>query len=142
MGRILDLLIVDDDPGQPQLIRAMINELALPDRCHYASSGFMALDFLNRRAPFEQAPRPDLILLDVNMPKMNGCELLQSIKNDTGFRLIPVIMMSNSESFSDVDACYGHSANAYIRKPADLDGNLRVVRGLDRFWSDTARLIA
>ena len=140
MGRALDLLIVDDDPSQVQLMRTIVQELGLPHRCHSAPNGFIALDFLNRRAPFENAPRPHLILLDLNMPGMNGREVLRSIKGDARFRSIPTIMLSNSDAANDIEACYGQRANAYIQKPADLEGNLRVVLGLDRFWSGTARL--
>jgi CheY-like chemotaxis protein len=140
MGRLLDLLIVDDDPAQLQVVQALLWELGLPHRCHYARSGDKALDFLNRRPPFEEVPRPNLILLDVNMPGMNGCEVLHQVKSDPQLRLIPVIMLSSSEALRDVNACYKEHANAYVNKPRDLDSALELLRDIDHFWADTVVL--
>lgn len=139
-GQSFDLLIIDDDAIQVDLVRMMMRELKLSHVCHHAASGLAALDFLNRRPPFENAPRPHLILLDLNMPRMNGCELLRLLKADEQFRSIPVVMFSNSDDLRDIEACYGEHANAYIRKPTDLNSNLSVLTELDRFWFGTARL--
>jgi two-component system response regulator len=141
MHRAFDLLIVDDDPDQVELIRIVIRELGLLHRCHHAANGSIALDFLNRRSPFEDAPRPHLILMDFNMPGMEACDVLRCIKGNSHLRSIPVIMLSSSQSLKDIDACYHEHANAWIQKPGDLDGSLQVIRELDRFWSETARLI-
>lgn len=135
MARALNLLIVDDDPGQATLIRIVVRELELPHQCHHACNGMEALNYLRREHPFESAERPDLILLDLNMPGMNGCEVLRVIKTDPELQAIPVIVLSSSRSLRDVAACYTAHANAYIHKPMDLEGNMSVVRELDRFWS-------
>jgi two-component system, chemotaxis family, response regulator Rcp1 len=140
MGRVLDLLIVDDDPGQLRLVEALLADLKLLHHCYYAPNGPKALDFLNRRRPFEDVPRPNLILLDVNMPGMNGCEVLHHVKSDPDLRSIPVIMLSSSQALKDVNACYSEHANAYISKPEDLESTLDVLRDIDRFWGDTALL--
>jgi two-component system, chemotaxis family, response regulator Rcp1 len=140
MERLFDLLVVDDEPAQLRLMQIVIKELGLRHRFHCATSAAVALDFLNRRAPFQDAPRPHLILLDVNMPGMNGCEVLQCIKQDPRFRSIPVIMLSNSQALNDIATCYGAHANAYICKPKDLAENLTVMRELSRFWFQTASL--
>jgi CheY-like chemotaxis protein len=140
MDRVLDLLIIDDDPSQAALMKAVVRELGLPHHCHYAFNGSVALDFLRRIPPFERAPRPDLILLDLNMPGMNGREVLHIVKSDPALHSIPVIMLSSSHAIQEVAACYGEHANAYIQKPLDLEGNLSVVRHLDRFWSGLALL--
>lgn len=135
MGSSLDFLIVDDDVSQLYLVRALLADLGLSHRCHYASSGKVALDFLKRRAPFEQAPRPHLILLDLNMPGMNGCDVLRQIKTDVEFRSIPIIILSSSRSLADINACYEGHANAYLHKPFDLEGTRRILQDIDRFWS-------
>lgn len=140
MGRAVDLLIVDDDATQLQLVEAMLRELGLQHRCHYAPNGFKALDFLHRLHPFEKAPRPQLILLDLNMPGMNGCEVLQQLKSDPALLSIPVIMFSSSQAEKDVSACYQGHGNAYIRKPADYEETLTIFRDLDRFWAQSAML--
>lgn len=135
MGRVFDMLVVDDDPGQKTLIQGVLGELGLSHRCHYAPNGPKALDFLRRTPPFENAPRPDLILLDFNMPGMDGCEVLHSVKSDPDLCSIPVVMLSSSEALKDVDACYREHANAYVLKPTDLESHLTLLRNLDRFWS-------
>ncbi len=138
MGRVFDLLIVDDDPSQLKLVRTLIAELGLQHRCHYVLGGPDALNFLHRNPPFEAAPRPDLMLLDLNMPGLNGCEVLHHIKSDVNLRSIPVVMLSNSLALKDVISCYEEHANAYIRKPADLESNRKLLRDIDRFWAGCA----
>ena len=135
MRSSLDLLIVDDNASQLHLVRALVRELGFSHRCYSATSGKLALDFLNRRPPYEHAPRPNLILLDFNMPEMSGCEVLQNIKGDPEFRSIPIIMLSSSRSLQDVNACYQGYANAYLHKPFDLEGTRRILEDIDRFWS-------
>jgi CheY-like chemotaxis protein len=140
MGRAVDLLIVDDDRGQLQLVEAMIRELGLQHRCHYTSNGFETLDFLHRVHPFEKAPRPQLILMDLNMPGMDGCEVLQQLKSDPALLSIPVIMFSSSQAEKDVSACYREHGNAYVRKPADFEETLTLFRDIDRFWAQSVTL--
>jgi CheY-like chemotaxis protein len=135
MSRVLDLLIVDDDPGQRSLIQTSFCELGLSHRCHYVSNGTQALHFLNGVPPFEAAPRPDLILLDLNMPGMTGCEVLHQIKSDPKLLSIPVVMLSDSRAWRDVDACYREHANAYVEKPADLESSLDLLRDIHCFWA-------
>jgi|tagenome__1003787_1003787.scaffolds.fasta_scaffold20348797_1 CheY-like chemotaxis protein len=136
MTRTFDLLAVDDDAAQVLLLGVLLQEMDLSHRYHHCSSGAEALDFLHRRPPFENAPRPHLILLDLNMPGMSGCEVLRHVKSDPELRSIPVVMLSTSRSLDDVQACYTSHANAYIRKPTDLAGNLAMLRHLDQFWTD------
>lgn len=140
MSHVIDLLIVDDDPSQLHLTQILMRDLGLSHRCHYVSNGQDALDFLCRNSPFESAPRPDLILLDLNMPGMHGCQVLQIVKSDVRFNTIPVIVLSNSENATDITACYSQHANAYIRKPLDLESNLQILKNINEFWTRTARL--
>jgi CheY-like chemotaxis protein len=138
MSRVFDLLVVDDDPGQLRLVESSFGELGLRHRCHYAASGSEALSFLKRSAPFENVPRPDLILLDLNMPGMDGCEVLRRIKSDPLVRTIPVLVLSSSDAAKDIEACYGAHANSYIQKPADLSGHVDLMRRIHRFWAESA----
>ena len=137
-----NLLIVDDDIKQSKLFEHLLAELGHEHKCFHAESGSAALDFLRRAAPHENAPRPDLILLDVNMPGNDGCETLRLIKSDSNLRCIPVIMFSASVDYRDVTRCYEQHANAYIRKPLDLDSSLSLVNKIEKFWFHTARLPA
>jgi CheY-like chemotaxis protein len=135
MCSALDLLVVDDDAGELLVLRTLFDELQLHHRCHCVSGGRIALDFLKRNPPYEDAPRPHLILLDLNMPEMSGCDVLSQIKGDPDLRSIPTIIFSSSRSLQDVSDCYQRFANAYVRKPLDLEGTRAILRDLDRFWS-------
>ena len=140
MSRACDLLIVDDDVAQLQLLQLLLKELGLPHHCHTVTNGADALDFLRRRPPYESAPRPHLILLDLNLPGKDGCEVLREIKSDPDLRMIPVIIFSQSTSGADVSACYIAKANAYVSKPTDLDSNIRIIEAIERFWLQNAQL--
>jgi chemotaxis family two-component system response regulator Rcp1 len=141
MGRTCNLLIVDDDFGQAVLVEALLKTLELPHRCHHVTNGALALRFLQKQAPYEGAPRPELILLDLNMPGKNGYEVLREIKSDPNLRSIPVIMLSSSPRSEDVAACYQERANAYIRKADDLGQALQVISSIDTFWLQTVELV-
>jgi CheY-like chemotaxis protein len=135
-----DLLIVDDDALQAYLFEQSLRELGFEHRCFHAPGGAQALDFLRRTSHFQNAPRPDLIILDMNMPGMDGCSVLREIKADPQLRSIPVIMFSATERDEDFDRCYHERANACIRKPKDYVDSLLVVREIERFWFQTAEL--
>lgn len=135
-----DLLIVDDDPAQASLFRHFLVALGHRHRCHHVASGLEALAFLHHASKYTGAPRPDLIILDLNMPGMNGCEVLSKIKSDPDLRPIPVIMFSSDIREQDVNRCYWEHANAYVRKPGDYDANLRVIEQIEHFWFRTAEL--
>jgi CheY-like chemotaxis protein len=134
------LLIVDDEPAQVRLFQLSLEYLGLTHLCHSAANGSEALAFLYRRTPYEHAPRPELIIMDLNLPGMDGCRLVSLIKSDPELRSIPVIMLSNSAHFEDVASCYSALANAYIQKPASFNSNLEIVQALDRFWFQTVTL--
>ncbi len=133
MGRICHLLMVDDDMGQVTLMKAMLETLGLQHKCDHVVDGTLALEYLGRQ-------RPDLVLLDFNLPGKSGCEVLMEIKSNPQLRSIPVIVLSTSRSKEDVQACYGHHANAYVRKAANLDEALRIVKAIDHFWMQTVEL--
>ena len=134
-----DLLIVDDDPAQTYLVEHLLARMGMPLTCHSASSGRQALDYLRRLPPYEKASSPDLVILDINMPGINGCEVLREIKGDPGLCRIPVIMFSLAGS-EEFDTCYRDKANACVRKPYGYEENLRVLRNIIEFWFQIVQL--
>src|SRR5688572_15995736 len=134
--------MIDDDAGQARLLEIQLRDLGLEHRCFRTSCGTEALDFLRRQPPYQHAPRPALILLDINMPGMDGCDVLRVIKQDSDLHRIPVIMFSSTNSDQEFTRCYLENANACIRKPKDYETSLEVVREIDRFWFHTAVLPA
>jgi len=117
-----------------------LKDTGFPAEVHVARDGEEALDFLFRRKAFAQAPTPDLILLDLNLPKKNGRELLVEIKSMPEFRRIPVMILSTSQSEADVAFSYDHHANCYIHKPMEFDNYFQVVQSIERFWCGVASL--
>ena len=139
-SRARDLLIVDDDASQARLFEHVLRQLGLPHRCHHSLSGTKALQFLRRQSEYSDAPRPELIILDVNMPDMDGCAVLREIKSDSNLRRIPVVMFSGGSNDDEIRRCYREHANAYVQKPVDFEANVCVVRAIERFWFDTVAL--
>jgi CheY-like chemotaxis protein len=133
------VLLVEDNPGDVGLIRRGLAHGQLPTHLHVARDGMQALDFL-RRSAAGAAPRPDLILLDLNLPQMDGHELLQHIKADATLRPIPVVVLSSSQAEADVARSYAHYANCYITKPLDLEQYLAVIGAVQHFWLTIAQL--
>lgn len=139
-GRRLEILMVEDNAGDVWLAREAMKDWDAPNRLHVVTDGVQAMDFLNRRPPFGEAPRPDLILLDLNLPRMSGKEVLESVKSDPEFRRIPVIILTTSKAQSDIVESYDLHANAYIAKPVDLDKFYEATRSLQEFWFQVAKL--
>ncbi|MFG1926824.1 response regulator [Cryptosporangium sp. NPDC048952] len=131
-----DVLIVDDDAGDVLLIDEALTDRRIPHRLHTASNGVEALEYLRD----DSRPRPDLILLDLNMPRMNGREVLDQVKNDPALRQIPIVVLSTSTIDQDVVASYDLHANAYVTKPVDFDEFLRAVQRIDDFYLGIVRL--
>jgi chemotaxis family two-component system response regulator Rcp1 len=140
MKQMCNLLVVDDDIQQVYVLESLHQSLDPSHRYFYVSDGNAALDFLYHRPPYEKTLPPDLILLDLNLPGMPGHDVLRAVKADPKLRPIPIIILSDSTSTADVQACYSEHANAYIVKPHDLDGHLRVVRAIESFWMNAASL--
>lgn len=140
MARVCDLLVIDDDSAQLRLLQLLLKELDLPHHFHSVTNGHAALDFLHRLPPYEWAPRPHLILLDLNLPGKSGCDVLREIKSHPDLRVIPVIVFSQSRSKADIQACYTENANAFISKPNDLDSNIKIVEAIEHFWLKSVQL--
>ena len=136
----LNILLVEDNPGDVRLMREALRADGIFEVLHVVTDGDQALRFLQRRSPFENAIRPDLIFLDLNLPKKDGREVLADLKADDDLRRIPVIVLTTSEAERDVRNAYNLHANCYVRKPADLDEYMRVIQACETFWLRTVVL--
>lgn len=130
----VEILLVDDNPGDVRLTQEAMKQLRVFYRLHVAHDGVEALAFLRNVGEFEHAPRPHMILLDLNMPRMSGRELLEEMKNDPSLRAIPVVVLTSSNCEDDVLKSYHLHANCYVTKPVDLQGLARIVEAMDNFW--------
>lgn len=138
--RPLQLLLVEDNPGDVRLTREALKSGEVVVNLSVAKDGVEAIDFLRKRGEFETAPDPDLILLDLNLPRKNGREVLSEIKSDPELKKIPVLVMTTSRADQDIHRAYSLNANCYITKPMDLDEFLRIVRSIEEFWLKTVTL--
>jgi CheY-like chemotaxis protein len=134
------VLLVEDDPGDVLMIREAFEENKVRNELHVCSDGEDALLFLRQEGPHEGAPRPDLVLLDLNLPRRDGREVLAEIKADERLRTIPVVVLTTSEAEEDVLRSYALHANAYVTKPVDFDRFIDVVRQIDEFFVTVVKL--
>jgi CheY-like chemotaxis protein len=132
--RPVDILLVEDSPSDVALTREALKEAKVLNELHVVKDGVAALAFLRRQPPYTAKPRPDLILLDLNLPKKDGREVLAEIKKDEDLRRIPVVILTTSRAEEDVIRSYDLHANAYVTKPVDLMQFLEVIRSLEQFW--------
>jgi chemotaxis family two-component system response regulator Rcp1 len=133
-ARPIDILIAEDSPADVMLMREALQHAKVLNTLHVVDNGVEAMEFLRRIGKYREAPRPDLILLDLNMPRKNGQEVLAEIKDDESLRAIPVIILTTSRTDADIAAAYGGHANCYIAKPVDFDAFAEVVRSIQSFW--------
>ncbi len=138
--RAMEVLLVEDNPGDARLAREAFRDVNRAISLHLASDGMEAMAFLRREGEHQDAPRPDLILLDLNLPKMDGREVLALIKRDQGLKMIPTIVLSSSETDADVLISYQLQANCYLRKPAQWDAFDDLVRSINNFWLTKVKL--
>jgi CheY-like chemotaxis protein len=134
------ILLVEDDPGDVVITTEALERAELVHELHTVSDGEAALDYLRRRGAYVGAARPDLVLLDLNLPRVDGREVLASAKADPDLRSIPIVVFSTSEAREDIQRSYDLQANAYVSKPVDFDAFVRVVRQIDDFFLGVARL--
>ena len=129
-----EILLVDDNPADVRLVREALYESRLRNELHVVGDGEEALAFLRREAGFADAPRPDLVLLDLNLPKKNGREVLAEMKSDKMLKDIPVVILTTSNSDRDVLESYDLCANCYVRKPVQFQAFVEVVQSIENFW--------
>ena len=138
--RPIEILLVEDNPADVRLTIEALKEGKVRNKLAVANDGVEALQFLRREGDKKDAPRPDLILLDLNIPKKDGRQVLAEIKKDESLRRIPVVVLTTSKAEEDIIRTYDLHANCYISKPVDLDQFIRVVRSIDDFWLSVVRL--
>ena len=139
-AKTVDVLLVEDDPGDVLMTREAFEDNKLRNRLWVVSDGVSALEFLRKEGEHADSPTPDLILLDLNLPRMDGREVLQALKADADLRSIPVVVLTTSEAEEDVVRSYSLHANAYVTKPVDFDRFIEVVRQIDEFFVEVVRL--
>ena len=139
-GRQVEVLLVEDDPGDVLMTKEAFEDYKLSNQLHVVNDGAEAMDFLRQKGEHADAPRPDLVLLDLNLPRMDGREVLQAIKSDPELASIPVVILTTSEAEEDVLRSYSLHANAYVTKPVDFERFIQVVRQIDEFFVTVVRL--
>ncbi len=135
-----EILLVEDNSGDVRLIREALNDGKVSSDLYVVHDGVEALAFLRRNGEYASVPRPDLILLDLNLPKKDGCEVLTIVKADNDLKTIPAVVLTTSQANEDVLKAYSLNANCYITKPVDVDDFMRVVRCIEEFWLLTVKL--
>lgn len=139
---LIQVLLVEDSLPDIELTLEALEEAKLANQVHVVRDGAAALSFVHRTDGYEQAPRPDLIILDLNLPKLSGQEVLEHLKNDAALRRIPVAVLTTSAAETDVIRSYDLGANCYLTKPVDVEQFLKVVQSIEDFWFGVVRLPA
>lgn len=140
LSRPVEILLVEDNPGDVRLTREALREGKVRNNLYVASDGVEALAFLRREGEYANAVRPDLILLDLNLPRKDGREVLEDIKADPSLRYIPVVVLTSSQAEQDILRAYDLHANCYVSKPVDLDQFIHVVHSIENFWFTIVKL--
>ena len=138
--RSIEILLVEDNPGDARLTLEAMREAKMSNRIHVVEDGVEAMEFLRRQGRFGDAPRPDLILLDLNLPKKDGREVLAEVKADPNLKRIPVVVLTTSSAEEDVLRAYDLHANCYVTKPVDLAQFMKIVALIDNFWVNVVTL--
>jgi CheY-like chemotaxis protein len=133
-GKIVDILLVEDNPGDVRLTKEALKESRLHNKLNVVTDGLMAIQYLKKQGEFAKAPRPDMVLLDLNLPKKSGSEVLEEIKNDPDLKMIPVVVLTTSKVEEDIVKSYRLHANCYITKPVDIAQFVKILRVLEDFW--------
>jgi len=139
-ARPIEILLVEDSEGDARLVQEGMRDAKMSNRLHIVEDGVEAMEFLRREGRFGTAPRPDLVLLDLNLPRMDGRQVLAEMKSDSGLRSIPVVVLTTSDAEQDVLRAYELNANCYVTKPVDFDKFMYVVRQLEEFWVKVVKL--
>lgn len=139
-ARQIEVLLVEDDPGDVLMTKEAFEDYKVKNQLHVVNDGAEAMAFLRGEGEYADAPRPDLVLLDLNLPRMDGREVLQAIKSDAELASIPVVVLTTSEAEEDVLRSYSLHANAYVTKPVDFERFIEVVRQIDDFFVSVVRL--
>ncbi|MBF0311001.1 MAG: response regulator [Magnetococcales bacterium] len=140
LGQPIELLLVEDSPGDVDLTREALADSRIANRLHVVEDGEQAIDFLEKRGRFASAVRPDLVLLDLNLPRKDGREVLQYIKRNPDLATIPIVILTTSRAEEDILKTYELHANCYITKPVDIDQFFSVIKSIEDFWLTVVKL--
>ena len=141
-GNPIEILLVEDNAGDARLAREALKDSKILNNVYVAEDGVEAMAFLNRQGQYAKSPRPDLVLLDLNLPKKDGRQVLSEIKSDAALRRIPVVILTTSKAEEDIVKSYDLHANCHITKPIDLEQFMKVVKSIEDFWLTVVRLPA
>ncbi|NIP72956.1 MAG: response regulator [Gammaproteobacteria bacterium] len=136
----MDILLVEDNPGDVRLTQEALKEAKVRNRLHVVEDGVAAMEFLRQEGEYQSMPKPDLILLDLNLPKKDGREVLEEIKQDPSLMRIPVVVLTTSQAEEDIVRSYDLHANCYVTKPVDLDQFINIVKSIEDFWLTIVKL--
>jgi CheY-like chemotaxis protein len=139
-GDPIEILLAEDNPGDVRLTEKALDHGNIINNLHVVKNGVEALQFLRQDGEFSDKPRPDLVLLDLNMPKKDGREVMEEMKGDPSLRRIPVVVLTSSEAEEDVVRSYELNANAYLTKPVDFDGFVDIVKRIEDFWFSVVKM--
>jgi chemotaxis family two-component system response regulator Rcp1 len=139
-GQPIEILLVEDNSGEARLAREALKDAKVRNELHWVRDGEQAMKFLQREGEYAQAPRPDLVLLDLNLPRKDGREVLAEIKSDQELRRIPVVVLTISADEQDILTSYDTHANCYVVKPLDLDRFMQVIASIEDFWLEIVKL--
>lgn len=139
-GKPIDILLVEDNPGDADLAKEALDSSKVRNRLFIVDDGVKAMEFLRKEGEYQGVPKPDLILLDLNLPRMDGRQVLAEVKRDQNLRMIPIVILTTSSAEEDILRSYNLHANCYITKPIDLNQFMKVVRTIEDFWLTIVRL--
>ncbi len=139
-GKVIDILLVEDNAGDARLTQEAFRDSKVANKLHIVSDGALAMEFLRREGPYADAPRPDIVLLDLNLPKKDGRQVLREMKNDPELQSIPTVVLTTSEAEQDIVQSYQLHANCYLTKPVDLEKFLQIIRCIEDFWLSFVKL--
>ena len=137
---VMNILLVEDNPGDIRLTQEAFKEGTIPKTLHVVKDGVEAMEFLRQRGKYAEAPMPDIILLDLNLPRKDGREVLADIKADEHLRFIPVIILTTSDNEQDISRAYSLYANCFVTKPVDLEQFIFIIRQIEIFWFQVTKL--
>ncbi len=140
VGHPIEILLVEDNPGDARLAIEALKEAKVRNKLHWVKDGVEAMEFLRRQGEYSNAPRPDVVLLDLNLPRKDGRQVLAEVKSDEDLRRVPVVILTISADEQDILRSYDAYANCYITKPLDLDQFMQVVKSIEDFWLEIVKL--
>jgi CheY-like chemotaxis protein len=138
--KVIDILLVEDNPGDVRLAQEALKESKIRNRLYVVEDGVEAMDFLRQQGKYGGVPRPDLILLDLNLPRKSGREVLTEVKSDESLKRIPVVVLTVSKAEEDIMKCYSNHANCYITKPLDFSQFMEITKSIEEFWLTIVKL--